>query len=66
MIFQMMHLIRSFDVRLNNMGLIGQPCFTPALTLIGGVSSSREVRTTVVALVYMSLIKSTKELEKPI
>jgi hypothetical protein len=45
---------------------MGHPCLTPALMLIGGVSSTRDVLTTVVLSVYMSLIKSINELEKPI
>jgi hypothetical protein len=64
--FEMMHLISNSDVRLNRTGLMGHPCLTPALMLIGGVSSSCDVLTTVVLSVYMSLIKSINELEKPI
>ncbi len=47
--FEITALISNSDVRLNNIGLIGQPCLTPALTLIGSVSSAWDVLTTVVA-----------------
>ena len=64
--FEMMHLISNSDVRLNRTGVMGHLCLTPALMLIGGVSSSCDVLTTVVLSVYMSLIKSINKLEKPI
>ena len=54
--FEIIDLISNSEVRLNSIGLMGHPCLTPALIFIGGVSSSRDVRTTVVESVYISLI----------
>jgi hypothetical protein len=51
--FEITVLINSSVVRLNRIGLIGQPCLTPALVLMGDVSSSRDVWITVEALVYV-------------
>ena len=52
-------------VKLNNIGLIGQPCFTPALTWTGSFSSSLFVLTIVVASVYISLIRWINEFGNP-